>query len=629
MARISIFLAIFFWIAGSLFAQRGRAGGFGNSGETAGEFSDDAFENDTLDVQYYYQNTPEILRYYDDTLIRHFHEFDLSEIQKSTYLNLGYPGSPARRLIPVPHQYTGFNLGLNGYNPYLIDDHNFRFYKMKKALTDVFYTKGQTQEDGLFRARFSRNFKDNVQVSIDYNRYNNSGLYLRQLGRNTNLGVGLGYQSKNKRLLIFGTHYSNIFEQQNNGGITTDTLFAAEYGSERTDIPIYLNAAKTRDQYKSLQLNTFYKLAGKDSTSSATGLVAQYSVRSDHRKYRFSDTDLDEESAIYYGELLTDLRGTRHYIANRRIINDFSLKVGNAQSKQITVGLRNIINKIIQEPFTDKITEWKAYGTAQWNLGSTLAVGALGELNVNRENASFLLSGRINTNLGKAGTLIGQIDLNQRPPSLIQDRVYISQILGWEHSHKNIFVNHLRGTYSISAAKLSVTVGQVLMDNPIYFDSNSIPNQIENVVSLQYLKVYKRFDLGILSAESKLVFQTTGNQNVFQVPGWYLEQSLSFSGLLFKKVLDFQSGFDLRLNDSYDGSTYFPMIGNFGVEDRIEIPLYPALDFRVSGRVRYFRVFAKLHNILQPISDTIYYQNSRYPQQDLFFRLGVGWIFIN
>ncbi|MBK8506954.1 MAG: hypothetical protein IPL46_35145 [Saprospiraceae bacterium] len=376
----------------------------GAGGNNSSPTFDEQFEEDTLDVKYFYQNSPRVVYSFDDTLLTHFHEFDISRLDGPTYLNLGIPGSPLRALIAAPGAYTGFSVGLDSYKPYYIDDHNFRFYESKKAITRVFYTKGQSQNDGVLRTSFGRSFKDRIRLSLDYNRYTNFGIYSRQAGRNTNLGVGIGYESKNQRLLIFASHYSNIFTQQHNGGITTDTLFTADFSEERTTIPTYLANAATRDDHKSLKINTYYQLFGRDSIKRDGGLWMQYVFRADNHYFKFSDTGLTAESADYYGSLITDSRGMRNFVEHRRIVNDISLNLGNVQNRVLKTGLRNIINNINQEPIQSKITEWKLYGDAKWNFADRLLLNSQAELNINRENASFWLVALLILILGRPDT---------------------------------------------------------------------------------------------------------------------------------------------------------------------------------------------------------------------------------
>jgi len=633
---MKIYSHICIWMLGSLLlsGSQGFAQGFGRGAggnDSGGSNFSDLFVSDTLDVQYYYQKEPGKHYTFDDTLLNDFHVFDLSGVGNKSYLNLGFPGSPARPLIPVPETFTGFSLGLKAHDPYAMGDDKLKFYSTDKGITDAFFTKGKTQNDGLLKIQFGRSFKDRIRVTLNFNRYNNTGVYNRQAGKNTNLGVGFTYSSEDQRLRIFGSHYSNIYDQLNNGGITTDTAFTGEFASERTSVPTYLTGASTRDQSKTYQIRTYYQLLGKDSTNAEAGFSLQHIFRIDNRKFKFADINLTDVSASYYADRLFDDRGMRHYLGHKSIINDFSLRFSTRKHSQISVGLRNIINQINQEPLEDKITEWKPYGNIGWVFADRINLDARGELNINKENASFLTQGRVSLDLGKAGILSGKLDINQHRASLLARRAFFNQVLAWDNDFKNIFINSLEASYHLPQYSFQVTAGQVVTNNQIYFDQNGYPQQQDGLSNLLHLTVRKSFKLGAFELKNQITLQQGGRDPVFRVPAWRTENSLDFTGILFKKVLDFRTGLDLKLNESYQGLTYQPLVGQFALEDNpdFEIPLFPYLDFRASFRVRYFRAFVIVHNVTSLLRDDVYYETSRYPYPDLFLRLGISWIFIN
>ncbi|NND07833.1 MAG: hypothetical protein HKN87_15760 [Saprospiraceae bacterium] len=627
MKRSFIIAAIFLGVAIAipLQAQFDRIGGGG--AESHASFDDVIFTKDTLNVRYFEFDKRDTMLVFQDTFVQYFHEFDLSHIQDRAYFHLGFPGSPARRLIAVPASASGFRLGLQAYDPYRIDDHNFRYYAMKKAITTAFYTQGQTQQDGLFRLRFARNFKDRLQFSLDYTRINNQGSYSRQNGRGTNIGAGFWYHSKDQRFQIFVHHYSNIFDQENNGGIITDTLFNDDLYAERLGIPTALGSAVTRDQHKVYQITSTYKLVGKDTTRADKGLLAEYTLRFDDHRFRYSDVAPDSS---YYQSLFTDQRGIRHFLQNRQISNNFSLAFrGNKPGQQFKVGIKSLINRINQEPNTFNLAEWRAHGTLNWNLAKFIKLNSTAELNLNKDYTGYLASGTLFVDLKKAGILSGSITLNSKPPSLIERSAWLSQVQVWNTDFKNTLFNHLKVDYHLPKLRLKLSGGQVLSTNQIYWNAQGLPVQESTLTTLNYLSVYKMFKLGSFHNENRVVLQATGNKDVFRVPDWHSQHSLYFSGAIFKRKMNFKTGIDIRMHAALDGLTYQPHIGQFTLDEQFDIPWYPSIDYHASFQVRFLRAFALLQNVLQPLRSDIYYQTSRYPQPDFLFRIGLSWVFIN
>ncbi len=608
-------------------AQRPAPGRSPDESSPGPEFGHLFSSDDTLDVKYYYLSAPSQVFTYQDTFVRYFHEYDINHIKSEQYLNLGFPGSPVRPVIPIPVAVVGYHPGYNAYRPYQVNNHNYRFYYLRKAITYASYFQGQTQNDGIFRAFFARDFKDGLQFTLDYHRINNTGIYLRQGGQNTMLGMGLRYLSKNKRWQVHATHYANTFAQENNGGVATDSLFANPLFEDRVAIPIQLNAAQTRDQQRVFQLSSNYRLiGGKDSTNFSQGIIAQFQLKSDNWLFKYSDP---EAPLQYYGAFVTHVEGIRNFVGVKRQSAHFNLLFGGKRpDQQFKVGIQHIGQKIDLDLTTDRINDWILDGSLKWSLKETIRAHAFAQLGSNDLGNSYLLGGDLAIDLKKAGVLTGYIHINQRLPSLVETRLILSQAEVWQKDFKNVLNNHLRVKYAIPAAKFEVSGGQVVTSNPIFFSTDGRPEQLDELASLSYLSAYKAIERGRFLTEHKIILQTSSNADVFRVPSWYSIHGVYFSGQLFKKVLNMKTGVQITLNDSYAGMTFAPFIGQF-VLAKDDIDFYPSIDYHLSFRVKFFRAALLLENLLQPIRNDVYFQTSRYPRQDLTLRLGISWLFIN
>ncbi len=587
------------------------------------------FSPDTLDAEYFYQDDPQTLYRYQDTLIRYVHEYDLPHLAGASYFNLGYPGSAVRPVLAIPTVRTGFQLGLDQFDPYTMDETRLRFYRMKKALAYASYLQGQSQDDNIFRALFSRNFKDGLQVSLDYNRYNNVGLYERQAAKNTNLGVGLWYKSPNERFEVFLNHFANTYEQQNNGGITTDTVFSNDLFDERFAVPVHLEGAETRDQDRAYSLVANYRITGPDSAQSeSSGLGLQYKMRSSRRIFRFSDDEVPFDG--YYGDFLTDDRGVRLFTNYRKLANEFNVNFAGKQPGQVFgAGIKNIIHRISPEPTSDRLTEWFAQGRLDWSLKERFSLRSDAQLGINKESTTYLLRGLLTIDLKNAGILEGKVSINQRAPNQLERQLFVSQVEVWDNDFKNVLVNHVQASYRLPRINLSIEGGQVLVTNGIFFDQNALPQQSGGTAAMTYLRARKSFSLGSFVNENKIVLQSSNEDRLFRIPDWYTEHSLYLLTPVFRKVLNFKTGFEARFHGNYGGLTYRPFLGQFVLPTDGEIKFYPLIDYHLALQVKFFRAYAKLENVLQMLRKDIYYQTNRYPQQDFAFKLGISWIFID
>ncbi len=612
-----------------LLAQRPSSGRFpGGQGDGQGaDFGDVIFSEDTLDVKYYFLEKPERKFVYQDTFIQYFHEYNLDRIRGPQYFGLGYPTSPVRSVVPLPTEQLGYHLGLTSYQPYRINDHNFRFYQIKKALTYASYVQGQSQNDGIFRVLFARDFKDGLQISLAYNRANNLGIYRKQAGQQTNLGVGMRYVSKNKNFQVHGVHYANTFSQENNGGITNDTSFLGELGSERLNIPIYLEGAETRDQERTYQIKGTYRLAGRDSVQSSQGLLASVQLKSEERIFKFFDRS---PSLTYYGNYWTHDQGVRNFIKHNNFSTHFNLRFAGAKPNQLfQVGIKNVSHQVDLDATKENINDWIVTSALQWALKDRLTLEATGDFGTNRRGSFYALKGEIGLDLGVAGRLTGSLQINQRLPSQIESHLFLSQSEIWQTDFKNVLNNHLSARYELPSLDFWVKAGQIISSNPIYFTSTAVPDQIDGLASLTYLRIFKSFKLGSFVNENQIILQQPGNTQIFRLPRWHTRNSLYFDGYLFKKILNLKTGFEFLYHDSFEGISYAPFIGQWTVDSENSITSYPALDYHLAIRVGFLRAFVLLENFLQPFQDIPYFQTSRYPGQDFTLRIGLSWIFIN
>jgi hypothetical protein len=99
--------------------------------------------------------------------------------------------------------------------------------------------------------------------------------------------------------------------------------------------------------------------------------------------------------------------------------------------------------------------------------------------------------------------------------------------------------------------------------------------------------------------------------------------------MLFKKVLELKTGFELNYHDVYYNYGYNAAIGNYFVQNKVKLENFRRLDYFVTARISDFLIFVRINNILFPIEKKILYTVIDHPHDDLFFRLGVRWTFLN
>ncbi|RMG80442.1 MAG: hypothetical protein D6714_14615, partial [Bacteroidetes bacterium] len=223
----------------------------------------------------------------------------------------------------------------------------------------------------------------------------------------------------------------------------------------------------------------------------------------------------------------------------------------------------------------------------------------------------FRLSGDLTFSLKKIGTIQAEVVNQLYAPTLIQHRFFNTQRLVWENHFDKTLESSLAGTYALPAFDFSVSVRNTLITNYIYFDTLARPRQENAVINLLQLTLQKDFRLGPVRFNNLLVFQNSSS-SVLRVPDLYTKHSLYVEGKIFRKAMLARLGIDARLTTPYRADLYDPVSGQFHLQNQYELPFTPLVDVFFSFKVRTFRFFLKVENILTPVTRSYYYQVPTY-----------------
>ncbi|MFK8010225.1 MAG: putative porin [Saprospiraceae bacterium] len=272
--HLFFFLVISLFFSTNLLAQRpGQAtnsrsqqGPGGQNGSSLQSFR--KISKDSLLIFYYYMKNPNEEFPYRDTLLNnYFHQFDPARSRVLDHGTLGYLGSPTFPLFYQSSLRQGFDVGLHQYDLYKIKVDDLRFYNLKRAYSDFYFSQGGSQDDIQLKGKFSRNFNKNVNISIDYHRISQYGssapvryFYQNQRARHTALAGGLTFKNDANTYQGFFAFSNNIHQQEDNGGIESDTAFLQEDNgfASTLSIPVWLDDAETRHSEQEISYTHYY-----------------------------------------------------------------------------------------------------------------------------------------------------------------------------------------------------------------------------------------------------------------------------------------------------------------------------------------------------------------------------------
>jgi len=271
----------------SVYAQQ-RTGNEGSSGGDASIKNLEFASLDTSSYQYFTLDDLKAKSVFKDSMIHNFSNYAPDRNADDPHLTLGNLGSAARPVLFKVNQNIGNQLGFHQYELYHKNLRNFRFMDVNIPFNNLFFSPLSGQQNFMVKANFSRNFKENTNFTLDYERLRQDGFYNQQGTKSTSFGVGVWNKSENlKRNTFFLLKASNNDESQN-GGVANidytdlDAIFRQLNIAQRNAIVVNSRTAESRRQLYSYEMHNFYQLSN---------FKLQHSISFTKGYYRFYDTE--------------------------------------------------------------------------------------------------------------------------------------------------------------------------------------------------------------------------------------------------------------------------------------------------------------------------------------------------
>ena len=159
------------------------------------------------------------------------------------------------------------------------------------------------------------------------------------------------------------------------------------------------------------------------------------------------------------------------------------------------------------------------------------------------------------------------------------------------------------------------------MSNHVYYDKDRMPVQVAAAQDIWQILVTKEFTVGKIGLHATAILQES--PEILALPSWIGEAQLYYTDHWFKNNMQVRTGVDLRITQAYDGVSYFPLTGQFHLDNTYKIDQYPALDLFFDMQIREtFRFYIKVENFSAWFIDDVYAHATLYPQFEGYFRFG-------
>lgn len=561
----------------------------------------------------------------DTTLDNALNFADPSRDPQKPRANLGSVASASHPLMYSPNRITTFHSGFHEYEPYNVTIDQFKYFKTNRAISDLYFSSIANQENLSIKTDFTRNFQDGIQLSLNYNRNSNKGFYETQRARTTNFGTGLWYQSPSDKYNFFLTYVSNVNTEEQNGGITTDTIYGSEFDDFRTAIPTYLSEANTRHQQRSIRASNYYKIASPDSSD--WNLQIQCDLEYSWNYWNYDDLLNNTTTDIFhYQGYLVDSRGARSYIRDNNLSQSVYLHGIGPKGYQGKVGLKYDRHQIEFSNIDSTINDLSLIFNARIPFIKSLQLLTSGALGLGANAGSFDADGYVNLNIKDWAYLKGGANLFRRSIELTEDGFWVNDVEVFNNDFSKPFGSTIYGTLTIPKLRSSISLRQSLENNPIMWGADALPYQFNGLFSSTHLQGIIHLSLGGWHLENYIHYQIL-SEEIIDLPKLMSTQRFYWDGNIFSDNMNLRVGVQSRFIPEYTAQRFMPIVSRFH-EGNSPLDFYPDTDFFISFRVQSMRMFFQMQNISDFWNGEkgIDYQVQNYPQYDAKLRYGLRWI---
>lgn len=640
-----LFLSFLFLCSNNIWAQRSGAGDLPRQSQSSRTNSSKQREvaPDTSDIFIFNVDNPNEERLFQDSILENFQQYDPSRLQKDDYGHLGLPGSAHYPLVFKEKVKMGLDLGWHAYDLYHIDGHRLPYYRIKRPISNLWFTQGATQINNIVKAEFSRPFAKGVTFGIDYQAITQKGRaaqFPNQRNQTRALSVGLWFHNKDNRYDGFLSYSANTTTAEDNGGLITLPQTGGEFASAIT-AEVFLVDGQKRYALRELMYTQYYRLGGQTDSlgSSSRAFTLSHQFELDQNTYRFDDpyTTADDSFFMFFPHLKIDQRGARYFVKHNTIANSFRLSTfkgavnkkqgSRQQSDLLEVGITHQYHDIHMEPRDTTIQNILLTGKIGFRPGNKdkLRLQADAALALFDQAGDYHIRAFLDVNMDKVGMFRFKLTNQLYSPSFLQREFRLTQNVLWKNNFGKTIETTLGASYHLPQYKFIIEGQYHLLNAHIYYDTLAFPQQATSPINIFQLSLQKDFRLGHFYLNNRVVLQEV-KEEVIQLPKLVGKHSLYYAGKWFK-VLDVQLGADVRYTSAFKPAYYNPFIGQFTLQDRQKVDFYPNVDFFFNFKVSTFRAFFKWENASESFGfpQRYFYTSAFSPWPEATFVFGINW----
>lgn len=552
--------------------------------------------------------------------------------------DLGNIGSADHQVLfnfdrPFGFRFTG-SRGL-----YLQRVHERSILLSDKAFSNVYYANGQNQENQLL-VDFARAFGKSIQAGFHFGRISSRGFYANQENKVTDFSLYAAFTSKANRYrgrVIFDWQDIDVKE---NGGLLNDSIFEQNITSGRAFIPTNLSVASNHRVGFDIGIEqqlALPRLWAADSSyySKRYIPVIEHSFGVEKHAHIYADVP---NGNGFYPSVFRDSLVTRDSTALLGVANVFRLRIMTNDSAT------NKEAGVLEDAFVGIGHRYDQVNFDSTSLNSVhnvhLEFGAGGNiLGKLRWWASdrFMLAGRnvldnrieggMRLTIGSSA-LTADVVYNAFRPDFITERYVSNHFMVSNEFGKT---NHLSTGVQFRQIRFrsSIEARYHLFQNLVVFGTDRLPYQSAAVNQLVVVRAKQKIGLRWFHVDLDAAVQFILSGDEIRVPMALGRGMVYYQNDVFKRKLRVQIGYEVSYASSYFANAYNPAMSVFHLQNDRQVGNYPFMDFFLNIRIKTFQGFFKMEHWNAGLMGYSYYHVPHYPVNDMAWKFGVRWAFLD
>jgi len=532
--------------------------------------------------------------------------------------------------------FSGFGARARHYN--FMEAEDINYYFVPTPLTELYF-KTVPEQGQQLDAFFTVNTSENLNMFIGYKGLRALGKYQHILTSTGNLRLGFSYQSDNDRYRIKAHFVAQDLLNEENGGLTTQSLQQyldrEEEFSDRSVLDV--NYENVENVLYGKRFFAEQSVNINNPADSTNNFLFGHRINYSWKKYVFKQ---DAAVNSLYGNSFesSDLRDVTKY-AN--LENEVSLSFKNKYAGKIEAlaGITNYDYGYNSVVIKENDTVGNRLRGSVMHLGGGYSaqfggfnLEAKGKLNLSEEFPGNFLDVSAGYDFDEQNRIRFGFSQNSTRPNfnfLLYQSDYLNY--NWQNDFDNVSSQRLYAQFdSKKIAAISGNLAQI--QNYTYFaqdDSLNVrPFQSGNAVRFYKIKAERGFDFGRFGMHHTIMYQdVVEGFDVLNLPKLVTRNSIYYKDYWFDKALYLQTGFTLNYFSKYQMNAYDPVLAEFYVQNDQELGGYPVVDYFFNAKVDQARIFFKLQHLNALLKQNNNLVAPNYPYTDFLIRFGLVWNF--